>query len=193
MLLKIVMLTLPPKLSNSSTFLQPGRLLPPDSSPLCRATNPRPASETTIEAINIYTDGSLPAAVTTDTSGIARYAVVLKAGFNSSELGPLCDYASKNFGVACFQTLTRTSTGFVAEVIVQFSSRPQHLQSVGGEAAQLVHMDHHPQRYHRKIVRQKYCSSSSWYGCFCLPCQHIHDTPVAIYKMVLFHCRSTER
>ncbi|KAK9901329.1 hypothetical protein WJX75_006982 [Coccomyxa subellipsoidea] len=82
---------------------------------LIRATNPRPQSETTIQSINIYTDGSVSAPIADYTGSTARYAVVLKAGFNVTELDPLCSYASKNFGVACLQTLTRTSYGFVAE------------------------------------------------------------------------------
>lgn len=76
--------------------------------------------EITITAINIYQDGSLSAspatAFTNETAGTARYAVVLKKGFDSTELGPLCDYATKNFGVVCLQMLTNTQTGFLTQV-----------------------------------------------------------------------------
>ncbi|BDA45373.1 probable extracellular serine proteinase at N-terminal half [Coccomyxa sp. Obi] len=116
-----------------------------------RATNPSPPVETTITAINIYLDGSLsgsPAtAFTNETASTARYAVILKKGFDSTELGPLCDYASKNFGVVCLEMLTNTQTGFLTQAtedrmlaflaaagdVINYAREDEHLQLKASE------------------------------------------------------------
>ncbi|CAL8471030.1 g10572 [Coccomyxa elongata] len=115
------------------------------------ATNPSPQVETTITAINIYQDTSLsgsPAtAFTNETASTTRYAVVLKKGFDSTELGPLCDYATKHFGVVCLQMLTNTQTGFLTQAtedqmlaflaaagdVIMYVREDEHLQLKTGE------------------------------------------------------------
>lgn len=72
--------------------------------------------ESTITAINVYSEGSTATAAMNATTRTATYAVVLQPGFDLSELGELCDYASRYFGVVCGQVLTRTTSGFLTQV-----------------------------------------------------------------------------